>query len=115
MITKLFEIRDAATFIPVMAIQLGTNNSEEERYLITRAGYGMNVDDQEKYILLIRLDLSSLMNINFNYREWGNRTFKIAHKYIDENFNNLKSGDVIDVEFILGHSGKPKISERFLE
>jgi len=37
----------------------------------------------------------------------------VAHAYIEKNFHNLNSGDVIDVEFILGETDKPKTSERF--
>jgi hypothetical protein len=35
-----------------------------------------------------------------------------AHKYIIEHWYDLKTGDVVDVEFALGESEKPKLSER---
>ena len=35
-----------------------------------------------------------------------------AHLYIEKNFDALKDGDVVDVQFILGESDKPKTSER---
>ena len=35
---KLLEIRDRATFIPAIAIQLGSR-SEEERWLLSRSGH----------------------------------------------------------------------------
>ncbi len=44
--------------------------------------------------------------------EWGdNRTRLFAHKYIAEHFDELPSGAVVDVEFILGESAAPKLSE----
>jgi hypothetical protein len=36
-----------------------------------------------------------------------------AHRYIEENWNALSDGDVIDVEFILGETKEKKISERY--
>jgi len=53
--TKLLEIRDRATFIPVLAIQCLPGN-EEERYLLSRAGYGVTCAEQERYILLAQID-----------------------------------------------------------
>ncbi len=37
---------------------------------------------------------------------------QVAHLYVDEHFDDLKDGDVIDVEYILNETDKPKISER---
>lgn len=36
----------------------------------------------------------------------------VAHKNIEEQFDHLESGSVIDVEFILGQTPAPKKSER---
>jgi len=36
----------------------------------------------------------------------------VAHDYIEKHFNELKDGDVIDVEHILGETTKKKRSER---
>ena len=35
-----------------------------------------------------------------------------AHQFIESNWSKLKDGDVIDVEFIVGETDRPKISER---
>lgn len=35
-----------------------------------------------------------------------------AHRYIESYFDKLNSGDVIDVEHILGETKEPKVSER---
>lgn len=55
MIAKTFEIRDRATFIPVLAVKLQPD-CEADRFLIARAGYGLTPADQSKYVLLMRLD-----------------------------------------------------------
>jgi hypothetical protein len=43
---------------------------------------------------------------------WDNRTMKVAHLFISANYADLLDGQVVDVEFILGESKKPKLSER---
>lgn len=40
------------------------------------------------------------------------RTFPVAHDYIIKNWEKLRDGDVVDVEFILGETKVPKASER---
>lgn len=112
MITKTFEIRDKATFIPVLAIQLISFENEQDRYLLSRAGYGRTPGVQFEYVLLAQI-AGGGGRIQCDYYDWGgySRTYQIAHKYIQENFNELTSGEVIDVEFILGETDKPKVSE----
>lgn len=103
MLTKILEVRDKATFIPVLALRL-LPEVEAEEYLCHRAGFG-----RTKYILLTRLYMPSEMN--YDPHAWPNRTMKTAHLYIKENWDWLVSGDVIDVEFILGETKVKKLSE----
>jgi hypothetical protein len=42
----------------------------------------------------------------------GDRTWAVAHNHIIENWNAIKDGDVIDVQFILGETKEKKRSER---
>jgi hypothetical protein len=42
----------------------------------------------------------------------GTRTKKQAHHWIAEHWREIKDGDVIDVEYILGERPTKKISER---
>lgn len=107
---KAFEVRDRATFIPVIAIRLNPA-CEDERYLISRAGYGEYPATQTKYIAIGRLsDLDLKLPINWSFQR--DRTMRTAHGYIEENWDSLWTGAVIDVEFILGETDKPKYSER---
>jgi hypothetical protein len=39
------------------------------------------------------------------------RTYFTAHRYIQENWKNLRSGDVVDVQFILGETEEIKEPE----
>lgn len=105
--TKLFEIRDRMTFIPAMAILLSAN-TVKENFLLRSGGYG----GSDPYILLSYL--SEVSQISCDPYTWTHgRTMQVAHKYIIENWSGLKSGDVIDVEYILGETKELKQSGIF--
>lgn len=111
MICKTFELRDRSTFVPVIAIKLQPTN-EADRYLLARSGYGQTPEKQSAYVLMGGLN-GGEDKLVCDPNHWGgNRTRVICHAYISENFDGLESGDVIDAEFIVGLSLKPKISER---
>jgi hypothetical protein len=115
MTTKLFELRDKATFIPVIAIQVISDAplTPQEYYLLSRAGYGPASD----CVILIRAECAGIdRNATYDPYSWGSaRTFPVAHLHIIKHWDELKSGDVIDVEFILGETTAPKTSERTTE
>lgn len=103
--TKLFEIRDRATFIPAIGT-LMVGGSRHEAYLCRRSGYG------EDFPLVL---LGQLRGgpATYNPDEWGgSRTMSAAHEYIASHWDAIDSGDVIDVEFILGETTTKKNSER---
>jgi hypothetical protein len=62
---------------------------------------------------VMMFDLSKPDKRATHYRDWNDRTYRTAHKYIAENFDTLTSGDVLDIEFILGEVDKPKEPHRF--
>lgn len=102
MTAKLLEIRDRGTFIAAMAIQV----SGEDGYLMRRSGF------QSPMVYLIALATERCCYDPYN---WGNRTMANAHLYIAEHFESMNDGDVVDVEFILGESPAPKVSEQIDE
>ena len=110
MITKLFEIRDRATFIPVLATRIEHEN-EAQSYLLCCAGLMKPIDPALFYILLCRIN-SGGGECQILPHNWHGRTMVTAHKHIIENWDQLKDGDVIDVEFILGETHFKKVSER---
>lgn len=110
MITKLFEVRDSGTFIPMIAIKLSPQN-EAERYLLARAGFGRSVEDHLKYVLFSSLTGGEMTSDPYN---WPNRTRQVAHNFIIEHFDELENGQVIDIQFILGETSEPKTSESYL-
>lgn len=104
---KALEIRDRATFIPAFAMQMQPDN-EGQRYLLRRAGYSCQTDDN---IVILGM-LNNPARSAYDPYDWNDRTMKTAHEYIQKNFDDLSNGDVIDVEFILDETDEPKESER---
>jgi len=107
---KLIEVRDCATFVPMLAIR-PSPRSEAERYLLARCGYGRSPADQGEYILLARLDGGPLRYDPYGW-EHPARTFQQSHFWLQDHWDEIKSGDVLDVEFILCETTSPKVSER---
>lgn len=103
---KALEIRDKATFIPVLAVDMNPNNASQ-RYLLRRCGYPC---DGIPNILITKLNGDGSRASNDPYC-WGGRTWPTAHNYIIANWQNLRDGDVVDVEFILGETSAPKVGE----
>ena len=111
--TKLFEIRDRMTFIPVICIKIDPAN-EQERYLLSSSGYGVSPEAQRKYgVLMARLQELKFEAHPMTHPGAPNvRTMPEAHKYVSKHWEELNTGDVIDVEYITGEVTEPKVSQR---
>lgn len=107
--TLLLEVRDRGTFIAVIATKTVPENMEQQ-WLLARAGFGRNIETSSRYVLFTRLEGGETHYDAFN---WGNRTMHTAHDYVIQYFDELKDGDVIDVEYILGETSTKKQSERY--
>jgi len=123
---KVLEIRDRLSFVAALAVEMtagikplvdGKMTEDEftslqahsaRLYLLHRCGYP---PAGPPMIMLTRLDGNARKATNDPYG-WGDRTFSTAHIYIAEHWTELKDGDVVDVEFILGETSQPKRSER---
>lgn len=109
--TKLFEIRDRATFIPALAVKLrhAPLSTDVESWLLWRSGFGRD-DTSGPYVVLYKLATDEA---HYDPIEWrGGRTMQLAHAHIIEQWDQLESGDVVDVEFLLEETKSPKRSER---
>ena len=104
--TKVLELRDRATFIPLLAVALEAQIPSEV-YLLRRAGYG------PEGLLIGITSLEGGRRFHHLPYSWGDRTFAVAHQYIEEHWSELKSGDVVDVEYILNETLEKKTSEQF--
>lgn len=125
--TKLLELRDDGTFIPVLAVNMNPgphypdngsfsldefkkllDDHEARLYLLRRCGYPC---DERPNILLTHLSADGSPAWNDPYA-WGGRTYPVAHNYIIEHWDELRDGSVVDVQFILGETDAPERSER---
>jgi hypothetical protein len=99
---RIVEIRDRATCIVAMAIKMIPNM--QERFLFCQIGYRSL---SNPCILLVSLEAPWCSARCSDEWKGIGRTFPIAHKWIEENFDSIEPCQVIDVEFILGEVDKP--------
>lgn len=132
MTSKIIEIRDRGTFIPALAVRLGSPE-ERERYLLARSGFGRTFEDQAEYIVLCKINGGEPCACHIDPFSWGQnpRTMFVAHLYLlnrqhelrdgfgaigagtepHDGFDSLPQGALVDVEYILGQRSEPKVSE----
>lgn len=109
---KFFEVRDHGTCMPAIAIKMShVGRNEAEQFLLENAGYAPD----EVSAVCIFLAFIGVNVCNYDPYSWKDRTKQVSHLYIEENFDNLESGSVVDVRFILGESKVPTASDRFWE
>ncbi len=103
---KYFEIRDRGTLIPVVSVLLNSTQANR-RALLERGGYNPSGTS----VMLLKLSEGVSCIDPFEWPRMNGRTMKEAHLYIEKHFDTLTDSQVIDVEFILGETNKPKTSE----
>jgi len=110
--TKLFEIRDCATMIVVMATRMSVDDPAEE-YLLERSGFG-DAKSACEYVVMTdnMIERGGVSRMETAPDYWCDRTRTTAHDFIENNWPILPTGSVIDVEYILGETKTPKLSER---
>ena len=104
--TKVFELRDVATFIPIIASRMESRDSREA-WLLRRGGYAPG----SSLVLLSKVDGDRAY---YDPYDWGGRTYPAAHQYIAENWDDLPSGALIDVRVILGETAEACATEEGL-
>lgn len=132
MITKLIEVRDYGTFVPMLAIQLGSRypdptDEERDRWLLGVSGFGRTFEEQRQYVVLAKINGGEPCACHIDPYGWGRspRTFFVAHMYLlnrhreigslrplHGGFHSLPLAPVICVEWILGERQNPKASEQ---
>ncbi|MCH5165626.1 MAG: hypothetical protein J1G01_04425 [Clostridiales bacterium] len=100
---KLIEIRDRGTTIAALAIKMSPER-EGDIHFLRRSGFGID----SSLVYLIKVEGQEA---HYDAFQWRNRTMHEAHRYIQQHFDELKDCDLVDVEYILGESNKPKTSE----
>lgn len=113
---KILEIRDSGTRIDVLAVDMNPDPptsyiADTQRYYLRRAGY---LCDGRPNIAITQIGMDGRPAWNDPYGwGYGSRTMRTAHAYIIEHWEELRTGAVVDVEYILGERDTPKVSERF--
>lgn len=100
---KMFEIRDAGTCIPVIAIRVNADTYEEFRFW-KREGFNCAYGD----VILVRPENELA---KYDPYHWNDRTMMEAHLYIRSHFDELPDCSVVDVRCIVGETSKPADSE----
>lgn len=105
---KCLEVRDAGTFIPVICVRPVPLN-DAQRYLLRRDGY--SGEATERCVIMVD---AQCRGVAYDPYDWKGdaRTKPVAHNYITENWAKLRDGDVVDVQFLIGETAAPKVSER---
>ena len=105
---KVFEIRDRATMFPAVAIRI-EHAHIRERKILRRGGFNL-----DEVVVMFSHSSDEIRAYRDEYlarqKELG-RTAYHAVEYIQNHFEELKDGQVIDVEYILDEVAAPKESE----
>lgn len=104
--TYIVEIRDRNTYIPAAVLVISASNAAQ-RYHLGRSGWSI---DGTQCILTKLSD----GNGRCDAYDWDDRTMQTAHNYISDSLYKgypIADGQVIDVEYILGETKEPKLSE----
>jgi hypothetical protein len=115
--TKVLEIRDSATCMPVLCVELIGDNRAEELILWRsgwqpRSGQDARIGgDYHGRILLV--SLADVTRSSYDPYGWPEnpRTLPLAHRHITKLWATLNDGDVIDVQFLEGETASPKLAE----
>lgn len=131
MVSKMIEVRDSGTFIPALAVRLGSR-VEAERWLLASAGYGLTFEDQAEYVVLCKVNGGEPCACHVDPFAWGQSpsTMLVAHLYLlnrhgelaewlsplvpcpkHGGFDAIPEGAVVDVEYVVGLRETPKESE----
>ena len=105
--TKIIEIRDRGTFLSAVATVIIPDNSAEF-YPVRRAG----IPVYTSYLTLTILQYNETFHDQFQADVRNQRTFGVIYRHLMKSWDSHKSGDVLDVSFILNETSTPKISER---
>lgn len=105
---KFLEIRDVGTTIGVMCVATVSTKDPILNKFMWHAGFGPS----QAEIIIVKLDGCEA---HYDRHLWNPgsriRTMQAAHHYIKAHWNELKSGDVVDVEFNNGETVNQKAPE----
>ena len=108
--SKKIEVKAKENCTPVMAVRPDASN-DAEAYLLGRSGYGLNHPSWRSYIFLFPIEYDGLAVVDpFKQKT---HELQVAHSYVNEHFDELEPGAVLDVDYIEGRRPAPRKSDRF--
>jgi len=121
MLSKVFEIVDHGTFIVVLATRLDGKPAFElhDDPALSLVDYTRNVDDYDRVKRLLarqawppetgHIIVTTLTNLKTDYmpETWGSNTLSLAHRHIIENWDDLRTGELIDCRVLRGEQTEP--------
>lgn len=93
---KCVEVRDEGTCIAVLAIRMQAADAVEKAFL-----WRCDYPEDGQGVVLMKL---SNQHASSDAYAWGNRTMTAAHRYIQERFDGLADGAVVDARVALGEA-----------
>lgn len=114
MMNKFLEIRDEGTCIPVLCLEMcvGPHEGLERLFRVEECFLQHMGFEQEAPHPILMIDVQS-KRCTYNPADWPKpkfppgRTLYRAHLYVTQHWDTLGSGDVVDVEHILGEVEAP--------
>ena len=106
---KFLEVRADGFFLPMLAVgfyPVKNDLTSRETWIINRAGRS------GKHTQVILFNLISGLS-SWNPESWTERETTIVHVHLLENWLDVKSGDVIDINYLLKERKTVRISEQF--
>lgn len=93
--SKILHLIDDSTSYYVIALNVCQSSTETDadNAFLEAAGYG-----ECGVVYMIETDSGTC---NSNFTEWDNRTLQEAHFFIQENWDNISSGNTIDVRTLI--------------
>jgi hypothetical protein len=79
--------------------------------LLSHSGFGKTNKQIETYILVCAIDGGGDGIATTDAYKHKSEELRIAHIYLNEHFNDLENGSVLDIDFIRGKSKSPKKSD----
>lgn len=96
--TKLIEVRDRMTCMPVLAVTVAGTDGPVARH----AGFNAR--------MVYCIDLTA-QKAAYDPYCWNDRTRRTAHLWLQDNWDAVQPGSVVDVRVILGEADAPAAAE----
>lgn len=103
---RIFEVRLGDDVYSVMALEMSDEVSEMRVWLLGRAGFKRDQPNQYQVTIL------DTEESHFDFKDWSESWQRNLHKYVEEQFNHIYDGKVIDLDHLMAERDSPRLSSR---